>query len=82
LDDSSSSSRDEEELTCAICLEEFKDNESVVALPCKAHSFHPSCIQQWLKVNSVCPECRFNVSKNNLEQQKKDMKKAFKEIKK
>jgi deoxyadenosine/deoxycytidine kinase len=54
----------------------------VVALPCKAHSFHPSCIEQWLKVNSVCPECRFNVAKENLAQQKKDMKKAFKEIKK
>lgn len=45
----------DDELECAICLEEFKNGCSVVVLPCKSHTFHSQCINTWLKVNSVCP---------------------------
>ena len=47
----------EDEISCPICLEEFKDNESVIELPCK-HVFHKPCIKQWFKNNYSCPTCR------------------------
>lgn len=56
----------DDEFVCAICLEEFDTDCQVVVLPCKSHTFHGPCIEKWLKVNSVCPECRFQVTKGNL----------------
>ena len=71
------------ELTCAICLDEFPESDcKVVVLPCHRHTFHQACIEKWLKVNSVCPECRFEVTESNLLKQKKIIKKAKKETKK
>ncbi|EGC33431.1 hypothetical protein DICPUDRAFT_92417 [Dictyostelium purpureum] len=40
--------------TCCICLCEMENGEEVRTLPCK-HFFHVTCIDQWLKVNKVCP---------------------------
>ena len=42
---------------CSICLEIFKNNESVISLPCN-HIFHHECIQTWLKNSNNCPLCR------------------------
>jgi hypothetical protein len=46
-------------ITCSICREE--DNlhipTSCKRLPC-FHEFHTTCIDLWLSINSVCPECR------------------------
>jgi hypothetical protein len=69
-----SSSIEEEELTCAICLDTFEHQSKVVALPCKAHIFHPECIEKWIKNNAVCPECRFEVTVQRLDEQKKEIK--------
>jgi len=44
-----SSNLEEEELTCAICLDTFEHQSKVVALPCKAHIFHSVCIEKWMK---------------------------------
>lgn len=52
---------------CPICTNRFVDNDYplIVQLPCvalkKAHVFDMDCISPWLKVNSTCPLCRFNV---------------------
>lgn len=55
---------------CPICTNRFADNEYplVVKLPChvqgaskKEHMFDMDCIGPWLKMNSTCPLCRFNV---------------------
>lgn len=45
--------------TCAICLDDFIANETVVReLPCK-HIFHPECIDLFLRDNSsLCPMCK------------------------
>ena len=40
---------EEEELTCAICLDSFEHQSKIVALPCKAHIFHSVCIEKWMK---------------------------------
>lgn len=43
--------------TCAICLEDMKENEDVIILPCN-HGFHQNCIGTWLSAHNVCPTCR------------------------
>lgn len=58
---------------CPICTNLFVDNEYplLVRLPCKVqhasgikskgHIFDMDCIAPWLKMNSTCPLCRFDV---------------------
>lgn len=48
--------------TCAICLDDFVSNETVVReLPC-GHIFHPECIDSFLRENSsLCPMCKKSV---------------------
>ncbi|KAI4324006.1 hypothetical protein L6164_023573 [Bauhinia variegata] len=47
---------------CAICLEDFKNGESVQAFPKCNHVFHPTCINTWLLVGKfTCPYCRFTL---------------------
>mmetsp|Transcript_22053 Transcript_22053/g.38836 ORF Transcript_22053/g.38836 Transcript_22053/m.38836 type:complete len:293 (+) Transcript_22053:64-942(+) len=45
---------------CAICLEDFCDGEQAMRLPC-AHKFHVNCAQEWLKRQSRCPYCNFEL---------------------
>lgn len=48
--------------TCAICLDDFVDKETMVReLPCK-HIYHPDCIDNFLRDNSsLCPLCKKTV---------------------
>ncbi|KAH6777740.1 hypothetical protein C2S52_006929, partial [Perilla frutescens var. hirtella] len=44
---------------CHICLEEFKQGESLVGLPTCGHAYHKECIHRWMATrNSCCPDCR------------------------
>jgi hypothetical protein len=46
------------ELTCPICIENFKEGEYYRNLDCN-HSFHKKCIDHWFKKDhSECPMCR------------------------
>ena len=47
---------------CAICLDDFEPNNTMVReLPCN-HIFHPSCIDPFLKdISSLCPMCKKSV---------------------
>ena len=66
-----------EELTCAICLEDFQKRENakeptdhVVALGCnESHTFHPGCLRLWLKRSPDCPLCKMNVFTREIETQ-------------
>ncbi|XP_071152543.1 E3 ubiquitin-protein ligase ARK2C-like [Mytilus edulis] len=49
--------------SCSICLNEYKDGESIKTLPC-FHSYHKTCIDKWLKSQAVCPVCRGNIKTN------------------
>ncbi|KAF6166824.1 hypothetical protein GIB67_005700 [Kingdonia uniflora] len=49
------------ELECAVCLNEFEDDESLRLLPKCDHVFHPKCIDLWLVSHITCPVCRSNL---------------------
>lgn len=47
---------------CAVCLQDFADDEPVARLPCAAgHCFHAACARQWLGKSVYCPLCRVDV---------------------
>ncbi|KAK4762066.1 hypothetical protein SAY87_029950 [Trapa incisa] len=51
---------------CAICMDEYdgdgssSEEEGVVMMPC-SHKYHSRCLFKWLKMNHVCPMCRFRL---------------------
>ncbi|XVF67010.1 hypothetical protein PTKIN_Ptkin10aG0086100 [Pterospermum kingtungense] len=47
--------------SCVICRVDYEDGDSLTVLSCK-HSYHPECINNWLKINKVCPVCSAEVS--------------------
>ncbi|CAN6226866.1 unnamed protein product [Urochloa humidicola] len=46
------------EPTCAVCLADFDDGETVRVLPECLHYFHAECIGTWLQGSTSCPMCR------------------------
>ncbi|XP_051115925.1 E3 ubiquitin-protein ligase ATL31-like [Andrographis paniculata] len=48
-------------LECAVCLNEFGDDETLRLLPKCDHVFHPECIDAWLESHVTCPVCRANL---------------------
>ncbi|CAO2834296.1 unnamed protein product [Amaranthus hypochondriacus] len=48
-------------LECAVCLNEFVDQELLRLLPGCCHVFHPHCIGRWLASHVTCPVCRANL---------------------
>ncbi|KAF9610812.1 hypothetical protein IFM89_025053 [Coptis chinensis] len=49
-------------LECAVCLNEFEDDETLRLLPKCDHVFHPECIDAWLASHTTCPVCRANLT--------------------
>ncbi|XVE89719.1 hypothetical protein DITRI_Ditri20bG0018200 [Diplodiscus trichospermus] len=49
-------------LECAVCLNEFEDDETLRLIPKCDHVFHPECIDAWLASHTTCPVCRANLS--------------------
>ena len=43
--------------SCVICLEDFKNGNSVTKLKC-GHSFCTECIEEWFLKSTTCPHCR------------------------
>ena len=54
----------EDKKRCSICLENFKNGDDSIILPC-IHIFHSECIKKWMKTNGVCPICKFKINSNN-----------------
>ncbi|XP_019187757.1 PREDICTED: E3 ubiquitin ligase BIG BROTHER-related [Ipomoea nil] len=47
--------------SCVICRLDYEDGETLTVLSCK-HSYHSECINNWLRINKVCPVCSAEVS--------------------
>ena len=44
--------------TCAICIDQFADDDDIRSLPCR-HIFHTVCLDPWVtKKNAFCPLCK------------------------
>ncbi|KAJ0695017.1 putative transcription factor interactor and regulator LIM family [Helianthus annuus] len=48
-------------LECAVCLNEFEDEETIRLIPKCDHVFHAECIDAWLEQHVTCPVCRSNL---------------------
>ena len=49
-------------LECAVCLNEFEEDETLRFIPNCSHVFHSDCIDAWLANHSTCPVCRANLT--------------------
>jgi len=45
---------------CHVCLLDLQPREEYRTLSCK-HSFHQECIDEWLSLNAICPQCRTTI---------------------
>ena len=59
------SNLDAEKKNCVICLEEFKEGDDGIYLPC-FHLFHKNCINEWLRRHDDCPVCKFKLTYENM----------------
>ena len=47
--------------TCTICLDDYRERETLIELPKCGHLFHPKCIFPWLLNRSrLCPICKMD----------------------
>lgn len=53
----------ESKVECPICIDDMKEGDISVFLPCK-HFFHQDCVVLWLKEHNTCPICRSAIEKN------------------
>ena len=44
------------ESTCAICIEVFVKGDEVIRLDC-GHMYHHKCVAEWVKYRPTCPMC-------------------------
>ncbi|KAJ7945444.1 putative Ring finger protein [Quillaja saponaria] len=52
-------------LECAVCLNEFRDYETLRLLPKCDHVFHSVCIDTWLGSHVTCPVCRTKLTESD-----------------
>ena len=67
FDRSSIRNEDRSKLECSICCTDFKDGDKIKYLQC-LHTHHKSCIDEWFKKKSVCPDCKFNLRSIDMQQ--------------
>lgn len=53
-----------EDAVCCICLAKYADNDELRELPC-FHFFHVECVDKWLKINALCPLCKYEVGESS-----------------
>ena len=57
----------DEKKQCLICLEDFKNGDEVIYLPC-LHVFHKDCLLEWFREHNYCPICKFKLTYENMNQ--------------
>uniref|UniRef100_A0A5B6YQC6 RING-type E3 ubiquitin transferase n=1 Tax=Davidia involucrata TaxID=16924 RepID=A0A5B6YQC6_DAVIN len=63
-----SSDQFQEEGTCVICLEEYKNMDDVGTLKSCCHDFHVGCIRKWLSMKNLCPICKASAVVDDMKQ--------------
>ena len=58
---SKSGKSEDRDIKCTVCYSDFEDSEQLKMLPC-FHKFHVGCIDSWLKLHSLCPICKEDLS--------------------
>ncbi|XP_076895772.1 uncharacterized protein LOC143548524 [Bidens hawaiensis] len=51
-----------EEVSCPICLEEYKDGDKIGRMGKCGHDYHVDCIKKWLLMKKLCPICKTECS--------------------
>ncbi|CAD8164705.1 unnamed protein product [Paramecium pentaurelia] len=69
----------EEGFECSICMEELKQMEKYVELPCN-HIFHYQCFGKWRNYKQLCPVCRRKIKNNEINKQFQQSKNSDVEI--
>eukprot|EP01017_Pseudomicrothorax_dubius_P026929 TRINITY_DN3047_c0_g1_i5.p1 TRINITY_DN3047_c0_g1~~TRINITY_DN3047_c0_g1_i5.p1 ORF type:complete len:330 (-),score=43.74 TRINITY_DN3047_c0_g1_i5:135-1124(-) len=54
-------SEGEDRMSCAICITPYNRGDLMIKLPVCNHTFHKTCLTNWLRLHSLCPYCRNNV---------------------
>ena len=55
----------EDNKNCVICLEDFKNGDVVIYLPC-LHVFHKDCLLEWFRGHDFCPLCKLKLTSQNI----------------
>ncbi|XVE61732.1 hypothetical protein DITRI_Ditri06bG0063300 [Diplodiscus trichospermus] len=63
-----SSDQSQDESSCVICLEEYKDMDEVGALKTCSHDYHVPCIKKWLSMKNTCPICKASAVADNMKE--------------
>ena len=67
-----SKAKNRNETTCAICMEEFSEEDQITPLPCdERHYFHAKCIEGWLLNNNNCPFCKKVITQSDIDEQRR-----------
>ena len=59
------SNLEDDKKNCIICMEDFKNGDEVIYIPC-LHVFHKNCILEWFKIHNDCPICKYKITFENL----------------
>ncbi|KAL8193205.1 hypothetical protein R6Q57_027109 [Mikania cordata] len=52
------SDENQDEVSCPICLEEYKNGDKIGRMGKCGHDFHVDCIKKWLLMKKLCPICK------------------------
>ena len=55
--------------TCNICLEEFKEGDDMRRITHCGHTFHSECIERWLGRVASCPICKHELNSDGQQPQ-------------
>lgn len=50
--------------TCSICIDSVENAEHVLKIPICEHLFHEECLEGWLRVKPICPNCKAGVRRH------------------
>ncbi|XP_071738538.1 uncharacterized protein [Rutidosis leptorrhynchoides] len=54
--------QDLDEVSCPICLEEYKSGDKIGKMEICGHDYHVDCIKKWLFMKKLCPICKTECS--------------------